>query len=131
MTVTDRRGLPLSNATAACADALDAAIDDALAFQGDPIARIDAVLAEHPDFVMGHVFRAGMLTQAMETRIYQTMVESLEAAEALWDRANDRERSHIRAVRAWVEGDFHGAVQRWEEGWSGTRTTFWRWRWCT
>lgn len=116
MTVTDRRGLPLSNATAACADALDAAIDDALAFQGDPIARIDAVLAEHPDFVMGHVFRAGMLTQAMETRIYQTMVESLEAAEALWDRANDRERSHIRAVRAWVEGDFHGAVQRWEEG---------------
>src|SRR5690606_19550758 len=56
------------------------------------------------------------LTQAMETRIDGTMVDSDEAAERLWDRANDRERAHIRAVRAWVEGDFHGAVQRWEEG---------------
>ena len=116
MTVTDRRGLKLSNATPACAEALDAALDDALAFRGDPIARIDAVLAGHPDFVMGHVFRAGLLTQAMETRIYRTMVDSLEKAEALWDRANDRERAHIRAVRAWIEGDFHGAVQRWEAG---------------
>lgn len=116
MTVTDRRGLPLSNATTACAEALDTALDEALAFQGDPVARIDAVLAEHPDFVMGHVFRVGMLTQAMETRIYRTMVDSVEKAEALWDRANDRERAHIRAIRAWIEGDFHGAVQRWEAG---------------
>src|SRR3546814_2731073 len=65
---------------------------------------------------MGHVFRAGLLTQEMETRIYGTMVGSVEAAERLWDRANVRERAHIRAVRAWVEGDFHGEVQCWEEG---------------
>lgn len=116
MTVTDRRGLKLSNATADCALALDEALDEALAFRGDPMARIEAALAANPDFVMGHVFRAGMLTQAMETRIYRTMVDSVEAAEALWERADDRERAHIRAVRAWIEGDFHGAVQRWEEG---------------
>src|SRR3546814_4132802 len=54
MTVTDRRGLMLSNATADCALALDEALDDALAFRGDPIARIDAVLAANPDFVLGH-----------------------------------------------------------------------------
>ena len=114
MTVTDRRGLPLTNADSVCAGVLDDALDDALAFRGDPVARIDAVLAEHGDFVMGHVFRAGMLTKAMETRIYRTMVDSVEAAEALWSQANDRERAHIRAVRAWVEGDFHGAVQHWE-----------------
>ena len=80
MTVTDRRGLPLTNADSVCAGVLDDALDDALAFRGDPVARIDAVLAEHGDFVMGHVFRAGMLTQAMETRIYRTMVDSVEAA---------------------------------------------------
>lgn len=115
MTVTDRRGLPLSNATSVCAQALDDALDDALAFRGDPIARIDAVLAAHPDFVMGHLFRAGLLTQAMETRIYRTMVDSVQAAEALGGQANDRERAHTRAVRAWIEGDFHGAVQHWED----------------
>lgn len=114
MTVTDRRGLKLSNATADCALALDEALDEALAFHGDPMARIEAALAANPGFVMGHVFRAGMLTQAMETRIYGTMVASVEAAEALWERADDRERAHIRAVRAWIEGDFHGAVQHWE-----------------
>lgn len=116
MTVTDRRGLPLTNATPVCARALDDALEYALAFRGDPIGRIDAVLAEHPDFVMGHVFRAGLLTQEMETRIYRTMVGSVEAAEALWSQANDRERAHICAVRAWIEGDFHGAVQHWETG---------------
>ncbi|EDP65952.1 hypothetical protein BAL199_03969 [alpha proteobacterium BAL199] len=116
MTVTDRRGLPLSNATAACAQALDEALDEALAFRGDPIGRIDAILAAHPDFVMGHVFRAGLLTQEMETRIYRTMVDSVKAAEALWSQANDRERAHICAVRAWIEGDFHSAVQHWETG---------------
>jgi len=114
MTVTDCRGLALSNATDACAAALDVALEEALAFRGDPIARIEAALAGNPDFVMGHLFRAGMLTQAMETRIYRTMVDSLAAAEALRDRANERERAHMRAVRAWVEGDFHGAVQHWE-----------------
>src|SRR3546814_8645990 len=102
MTVTDRRGLMLSNATADCALALDEALDDALAFRGNPIARIDAVLAANPDFVMGHVFRAGLLTQEMETRIYGTMVGSVEAAERLWDRATARERDPIRPVRAWV-----------------------------
>src|SRR3546814_9631549 len=44
------------------------------------------------------------------------MVGSVGAAERRGDRANGRGRAHIRAVRAWVEGDFHGAVQCWEEG---------------
>ena len=33
--------------------------------RGDAIAEIDAVLAEHPQFVMGHLFKAAWLTQAI------------------------------------------------------------------
>ena len=82
MAITDCRGVPLSTDRAELSAALDIALDEALAFEGDPIARISAVLAEHPDFVMGHCFKAGLLTQAMETRIYDEMVAAVEAAEA-------------------------------------------------
>lgn len=115
MSVTDCRGVPLSATKPELALALDRAHEGALAFVGDPVGDISEVLEEHPDFMMGHLFKAGMLTQAMETRIYCELVASVEAAEALSSQANDRERGHTKAVRAWVEGDFYGAVQYWEE----------------
>ncbi len=114
MTLTDCRGLPLSVAEHSAIDGLERAHECSLTFTGDAVAEIDAVLADHPNFVMGHCFKAAMLTQAMETRIYDEMVASLKAAEALWAGANERERGHIEAVQAWVNGDFYGAVQKWE-----------------
>lgn len=110
----DPRGNPITTDNAACIDGLEAAHREALAFVGDPIARIDTVLKDHPDFIMGHVFKAAMLTQAMETRIYDTMVDALTTAEGMASRANDRERGHMAAVRSWVEGDFTGACEHWD-----------------
>lgn len=114
MGLPDCRGVATSCANATAIAALDRAHERNLAFQGDAVADIDEVLVGQPDFVMGHVFKAGLLTQTMETRIYDDMVRSVQRAEALWDTANERERGHIRAVRAWVDGDFFGAVQHWE-----------------
>ncbi len=115
MGLTDCRGVPVSCDDPALIEALDRCHDDSLAFRGDPVAGIDEVLRDHPDFIMGHCFKAGMLTQAMETRIYDDMVASVEAAEALLPKANDREAGHVAATRAWIDGDFFGAVQHWEE----------------
>ena len=114
MTIRDSRGEPLSTSDADLVSALEAAHTELLHYRGDPVGMIDTVLAEAPDFVMGHVFKAAVLTQAMETRIYRDMLASVEAAEDLWDKANDRERGHIRAVRKWVDGDFYGAVEAWD-----------------
>jgi len=110
----DPRGAPLSTADPLNMEALERAHAMALGFEGDPIAEIDAALARAPDFVMGHLFKAGMLTQAMETRIYADMLAALEKAEALADKANERERGHMTAIRAWVEGDFTGACAAWD-----------------
>lgn len=115
MSGRDIRGVPISTSDTAAIDALETAMEMSLAFHGDPTAVIDAALAADPGFVMGHVFKAAMLTQAMETRIYDLLIHHLEAAEALAPKANDRERGHIAAIRAWAEGDFHGAVQLWEK----------------
>ena len=114
MSGSDIRGVPVSTSDPVCLDLLERALEAVNAFHGDPVALIDEALAHDPRFVMGHVFKAALLTQAMETRIYADMVRHLEAAEALAAGANDRERGHIAAIRAWVEGDFHGAVQLWE-----------------
>ncbi len=114
MSLLDCRGVPLSTDDRDALAHLEAAHEDSLNFVGDPVAAIDEVLAEHPDFVMGHCFKAGMLTQAMETRIYDDMLASVVAAEALSSQANERERGHTAALRAWVDGDFHAAVEYWE-----------------
>jgi tetratricopeptide (TPR) repeat protein len=114
MSVQDCRGLPTSCDDPALLEIFEVAEEEFLAFRGDAIATIETALARDPGFVMGHCFKAAMLTQSMETRIYDEMVAAVETASAHWDRANDRERGHIEALRAWIEGDFFGAVQKWE-----------------
>ena len=111
---TDRRGVPISYGDPDAIAGLEAAHECALGFRGDAIAAIDAVLAGHPDFMMGHLFKAAWLTQAMETRIYEHLVDAARRAAQLEAGANERERGHLAAVQAWIRGDFFGAVQAWE-----------------
>ncbi|MEM9063426.1 MAG: tetratricopeptide repeat protein [Pseudomonadota bacterium] len=111
----DCRGVPISYGDQSAIDGLEEAMLCALSFRGDAIGLIDRVLAEHPQFIMGHLFKASWLTQAMETRIYGEMVTALENCARLAGRANNRELGHLAAVCAWVKGDFYGAVQIWED----------------
>ncbi len=110
----DPRGVPVSYANQDAIEGLERAIKLSLSFRGDAIAEIDAVLEDHPDFIMGWLFKAGWLTQAMETRIYGIMVDAVKQAEKRAAHANDRERGHLEAVQAWINGDFYGAVQKWD-----------------
>ena len=111
---TDIRGVPVSYPDNQAIAGLERAIEMSLAFRGDAIAEIDTVLAEHPDFIMGWLFKAAWLTQSMETRIYGLMCDALQQAERRLSSANEREIGHYEAVKAWVSGDFFGAVQKWE-----------------
>ena len=110
----DIRGVPVSHPSQDAIDGLELAVQTSLSFRGDAIAVIEKTLEEHPDFTMGWLFKAGWLTQAMETRIYSEMVSALKEAEKLLSKANDREKGHYEAIHAWVHGDFYGAVQKWE-----------------
>ena len=110
----DTRGVPVSYGNQDAIDGLELAVETSLSFRGDAIAVIDKTLEEHPDFIMGWLFKAGWMTQAMETRIYSEMVGALKEAEKRLSKANDREKGHYEAVHAWVNGDFYGAVQKWE-----------------
>lgn len=111
----DVRGVPVSHHDPKAVEGLEKALDLAFSFRGDPIGVIDKVLDEHPQFIMGWLFKAGWLTQSMETRIYPQFVEAISQAEFLSAQANTREQGHLAAVKAWAIGDFFGAVQIWED----------------
>lgn len=113
MTKLDKRGNPVSYHSQAAVDALDKAFELLAAYQADPMAATDAILAEHPDFVMAHAFRAGMFATATDKAFDAELMKSVKALEALAPKANHREQFYIAAARAWTDGDFERAVELW------------------
>ncbi len=109
----DGRGNPVSYDRQQAIDALDQACDLLHAYQADPLAAVDRIIVDHPDFVMAHAFRAGALATATDKAFEPEMIKSVQAAEALAPKANDRERMHISAVRAWLDGDWERAIELW------------------
>lgn len=109
----DCRGNPVSTTSQAAIDGLDRAIDKLRLYQADPLAEVDAVLAENPDLAMGHALRAAMLATTADKAFEPELVKSVEAAQALMPKANDRERGHIGATSAWLRGDIEAAAEHW------------------
>ena len=112
MALRDKRGVPVSTDNRRSLDRLEAATELLLGYFADPLAVVDEALTEDPGFVMGHCFRAGLFLISSEKGAEPELRRSLEAADALAHKANDREHGHMAAVRAWLEGDFHEAVER-------------------
>ena len=111
MSLFDACGVPLSTGSRAAIDRHEAAIGMLLGQPGDPNATIAEALAEEPHFVMGYCLRAASLIMAADEAMELALRECVVAAEALAPRANDRERRHIAAARAWLERDFPRAIR--------------------
>jgi tetratricopeptide (TPR) repeat protein len=109
----DARGNPVSYGVQLAIDALDTVFNMLHAYQADPLAEVDKIIAEYPDFAMAHTFRAGALATATDKAFGPELIKSVMAAEALASNANDRERMHISAVRAWLDGDWERAIELW------------------
>jgi hypothetical protein len=85
----DLRGVPLSAGDTAALASYEKALTQLQSYVGDPIATLDAALAEAPDFTMGHVFKG----LALFTQSEKALVPAVEAALA------DAKRGEAR--RAW------------------------------
>ena len=100
----DARGTPVSCGDRAALDRFEEALRQAQTYVGDPIATIERALTERPDFVAGHLLRAGVLATLAERRFFDAARTSLEAAEDLADHAVPRERAHMAALRHLLDG---------------------------
>lgn len=110
MSLTDANGLAVSTDSRAAVAHLSQAGALFARFRADPLAELDAALAEAPDCAMAHLMRAGLLLCATEHGLEADAAKSVAAAREC--RTNERERAHIAAASAWLARDFDRA---WEE----------------
>ncbi|EYS87862.1 hypothetical protein CF68_00810 [Cupriavidus sp. SK-4] len=111
MALTDSRDLPVSTQNARSVEQYETALQLLNGYYGDPLAAIDTALAADPDFAMGHALRAALMVTSGDGTAEPMLRQSVEAGEALHGRANDRERRHIAAARAWLDGEFERSVR--------------------
>jgi len=111
MTMHDNRGNPETAASRRTVERFDSALELLHGYYGNPLGAIDQALAEDPDFVLGHCFRATLMMLSGEGAALPLLRESVEAGERLTGSCNDRERCHIAAARAWLDGDFERSVR--------------------
>jgi len=111
MGLKDKRGVPVSTTNQESLEGLEHAFGLFQGFFGDPYEAINEVLEKDPDFIMGHCFRAGMIMASSEKGAVPDLRESVEAVEGRFDLANDREKGHAAAARAWLDGNFHRATE--------------------
>jgi tetratricopeptide (TPR) repeat protein len=107
--MNDARGTPLSYANPAALAGYESAVRSFQNYVGDPVALLDDVLTEHPDFRAAHLLRAAILLAAGERRALGPARRSLAAAEAIRTPANEREKGFARALGLLSDGDWHRA----------------------
>jgi tetratricopeptide (TPR) repeat protein len=110
---TDTRGVPVSSRSRASIEAYEQAVELMHEYCGNPLAVVEAALARDPEFVLGHCLKAAFLAGATDRALEPELRASVEAGEALRAVANERERGHLAAARAWLDGDLERAVDLW------------------
>lgn len=109
----DSRDLETSAPSRAALEGFEQATSLMAGFFADPLAKIDAVLAEHPDFPLAHAFRANLMVSSSEASAVPEIRKSV-AAIADSRIATDRDRAHAAAATAWADGDFDLASERYD-----------------
>jgi tetratricopeptide (TPR) repeat protein len=105
--VNDARGLALTNASAHARDRYEVALRQFQSYVGDPVATLDEALADSPDFIAAHLFRALAMFTANEKSLIPAVAASLDEAVRRQPQANERERGLTRATQCFVNGDWH------------------------
>ena len=113
-TQTDARGVPLSSCDVQSLDAYEKALYQFQSYFGDPTETLGETLKNDPEFVLGHIFNASAMLMMSERQYLPMVKESIEAAESLAAKSNDREKVLISAARYWMEGQWDTAAQTWD-----------------
>jgi hypothetical protein len=113
MTVTDANGLALSGANERSLAHYEQALALLRCYVGDPVAAVDAAIAESPGFTMAHLLRGWLHLLGTEPDALPVARAAAGAAAPL--PANERERGHLAAVQLLADGHWHAASRAIED----------------
>ena len=115
MSPRDVRGNPCSSGQAAARDAAERALWRMMSFYDTPLADLDAATAADPGWALPHIMRAGFLLSLTEPGLAAEAEASLGQAAALAQHATAREKAHLLAVQATLDGRWPAACRIWDE----------------
>lgn len=108
--LNDRYGNAVSTASRAALAYYDDALELTRLYRGDPIAAIDAALAEDPEFGSAWALRAGLLVQQTDKAFSEEVERSLRAGATA--RLTERDGVHLSAAKDWAGGRYHEGTRR-------------------
>jgi tetratricopeptide (TPR) repeat protein len=108
----DVRDVPVSSTTSKALAGYETALAQFQSYIGDAVGTLDATLAEAPDFVMGHLFKALALFTAGEKQFMPAAEASLAEATRHVERAHPRERTLMAATRRILDGDWEAGCRQ-------------------
>jgi tetratricopeptide (TPR) repeat protein len=111
----DVRGLEVTGAGAEAVAVYDAAVEQLLAFRGDPIAGVESALELAPHAPLLHATRAALALLGTDRQYLADARSSVAKARLQVAGATERERWHVEAVSAWAEGRLEDAAEAWEQ----------------
>jgi tetratricopeptide (TPR) repeat protein len=106
--LNDRYGNRISTTSTSALARYDEALLLNRLYRGDPIAALDAALAEDPDFTMAWAARAQILVQQGDRAYLEETERSLDAGFA--SGGTDDERAHLAAAADWARGRVERSV---------------------
>jgi tetratricopeptide (TPR) repeat protein len=110
----DARAVPVSSCKPESLDDYETALHQFQSYFGDPTETLAQTLENDPEFVMGHIFNASAMLMMSERQYLPMVRASIEAAEALAHKSNDREKGLLAAARQWLEGRWDQACVTWD-----------------
>jgi hypothetical protein len=111
----DLHGLPLSTTSAAAAEAFGRALLAYLRCRLDVAEWMHATLRADPGFALGHCLKGYLTLLAQRRSMLEAAADAHRAAVRLSALDTPRERAHVAALGAWVEGDVEGALAIWKQ----------------
>ncbi len=115
MSHPDVRGNPCSSSCRPALAAAEQALWRMMSFYDVPLADLDVAIAADPGWSFPHVMKAGFLLCLTEPGLLPEAEKHLAQARALARNATARERAHLQAVQAVLEGRWHAACRVWDE----------------
>jgi len=111
----DARATPVSACMPESLDDYERALRQFQSYFGDPTVTLAQTLQRDPEFVVGHIFNASAMLMMSERQYLPNVRDSIETAEALAHKSNDREKGLLAGARHWMEGRWDMATVAWDQ----------------